>query len=1037
MKFRRYIFLILFFATLPVAAQQPTKAYIVPNAHLDTQWRWTVQTTIDEFLYNTLMQNFKYFETVDGYVFNFEGAVKYSWMKEYYPDLFEKLKGYVGSGQWHVSGSSWDANDTNIPSAESAFRNILYGQEFYQKEFGIKSTDIMLPDCFGFSAALPSIAAHCGLIGFGTQKLAWRTNPFYEDGRKYPFPFGIWRGIDGSEIMIAMDGGDYNWDPKALPVNTDALDKLASRTSVPAVYKYIGSMSPRYQCDRGGSPTPFAVHAVAGQKIEGYDCVFAASDQMFKDYYMDSRLPVFDGELLMDVHGTGCYTSKVEMKRLNRQNEQMLGAAEVSSVMSDFMGGIGYPFYVIDNGWKRILWHQFHDDLTGTSLPEAYNFSYNDEYLNLNQMESVIRSAVSSVATTMDTETKGSPLLVYNPAPVRNSDYVTTTVSLSPDASSISVRSPEGRMLKSQIIARSGDSATVIFSSKSAPASISVYDLSSGRASSTSALKTGERSIENKIYRIRLDENGDISSIFDKRYGKELVKAGDSFSLEMIHDNVSDSWPSWEITKEVIDRAPEAVTEDVRISVEETGPLRATLKVERRCGKSVFVQRISLTDGACDDRIDIRCEVDWESAASLLKASFSTSFTSSKASYDIGLGYVARGVNTTTAYEVPGQKWADMTADDGSYGITVLNDSRYGWDKPDLNTLRLTLFHTPDIKNNRYKEQSSQDFGCHSFTYSIIGHKGHLDAPEADASATVMNTAKVAILAEKHAGKAGRTLSMVSTSDNSIAIKAVKKAQDSDGIIVRVHETAGRNSSALLEFPTSIESAEEVNGLEETVDPASFSANKLSVSADAFSPKTYRVRLEPMPVKASMPQYSSLDLPYDAIAYSTDEFVAYGHMDKAWHSYAGELIPEKFEFCGIPFIMGKPDFNDAVRCDGQSLTLPQGTEKLYLLAASSDGDRMASFKTGDTECRLKVENFSGLWGNYGWPGYSESVRKDGKVAYVGTHRHDSDKHNESCICTYMFLLEIPVPEGCSCVALPKDKDVVVFSATAAGASLHN
>ena len=189
--------------------QAPAKkyrAYLVSNAHFDTQWRWDVQRSIDEFLLNTLDQNFQLLEDYPGYLFNFEGAVKYAWAKEYYPERYERLKKYVAEDRWHLTGSTWDATDPNVPSAESFFRNVLLGQEFFKSEFGRKATDIFLPDCFGFGYTLPTIAAHCGLIGFSTQKLGWRTRPFHGD-KKYPFQIGLWRGVDGAQVMAALDGG--------------------------------------------------------------------------------------------------------------------------------------------------------------------------------------------------------------------------------------------------------------------------------------------------------------------------------------------------------------------------------------------------------------------------------------------------------------------------------------------------------------------------------------------------------------------------------------------------------------------------------------------------------------------------------------------------------------------------------------------------------------------------------------------------------------------------------------------------------------
>lgn len=147
-------------------AQNSPKAYVVSDAHLDTQWNWDIQTTIQEYVWNTLNQNLFLLRKYPDYVFNFEGAVKYSWMKEYFPTRYEELKQRVKEGRWHVTGSSWDANDVLVPSAESVLRNILYGQNYYRTEFGTESTDIFLPDCFGFGWTLPSLAHHCGLIGF-------------------------------------------------------------------------------------------------------------------------------------------------------------------------------------------------------------------------------------------------------------------------------------------------------------------------------------------------------------------------------------------------------------------------------------------------------------------------------------------------------------------------------------------------------------------------------------------------------------------------------------------------------------------------------------------------------------------------------------------------------------------------------------------------------------------------------------------------------------------------------------------------------
>ena len=175
------------------AQNKEMKAYMVADAHLDTQWTWDVQATIRDHIRNTLTQNLFLFKQYPHYVFNFEGGVKYAWMKEYYPQQYEQLKHYIANGRWHIAGSSWDANEAIVCSPEAWIRNVLLGQTFYRTEFNTEGTDIFLPDCFGFGYALPTLAAHCSLIGFSSQKLQWRTKPFYEGGNATPSPWACGR----------------------------------------------------------------------------------------------------------------------------------------------------------------------------------------------------------------------------------------------------------------------------------------------------------------------------------------------------------------------------------------------------------------------------------------------------------------------------------------------------------------------------------------------------------------------------------------------------------------------------------------------------------------------------------------------------------------------------------------------------------------------------------------------------------------------------------------------------------------------------
>jgi hypothetical protein len=177
--------------------------YLVTNSHLDTQWNWTVQDSIRQFIPATFYDNFSLIERFPDYVFNLESVIHYMWFKEYHPEAWPTLQKYVAAGRWRLAGSWIDAADTNVPSPESLMRQALYGKRFYRREFNSVSEDVYLPDCFGFGFALPSIGAHSGLRAFSTQKLSWGAS------KPAPFAVGTWRGVDGSSLVAALRPGDY------------------------------------------------------------------------------------------------------------------------------------------------------------------------------------------------------------------------------------------------------------------------------------------------------------------------------------------------------------------------------------------------------------------------------------------------------------------------------------------------------------------------------------------------------------------------------------------------------------------------------------------------------------------------------------------------------------------------------------------------------------------------------------------------------------------------------------------------------------
>lgn len=1003
--------------------------YMVSNAHFDSQWNWDVQTSIDTYIRNTLTQNLYLLERYPNYVFNFEGGVKYNWMKEYYPMEYEKVKEYIKSGRWHISGASWDATDPNIPSPESFFRNILLGQQYYKSEFGTKSTDIFLPDCFGFGYTLPTIAAHCGLIGFSTQKLQWRTNAFHPNNSKVPFLIGVWEGVDGSRIAAAADARNYTakYSNGDVSLDKEVIDIVSKSPNKKGV-RYYGTG------DVGGSPTIASVEAVE-EGIVGkgpVNVVSATSDQLFKEYLPLSEhpeLPVYKGELLMDVHATGCYTSQGAMKLYNRRNEQLADAAERASVVAEWLGGAKYPQGKLNEAWKRFVWHQFHDDLTGTSIPKAYAFSWNDELISQSQFNDILTFASSEVARNMDTRVKGEAVVVFNSLGQRRKEIVYASVKMPVKPSGVDVYSAKGEKVNAQLLSWDKGVAQVAFAADMEPVSYSVYDVRKGTSRASKSVKIGDNWVENSVYRVTLDKNGDIASIVDKRNGKELVASGKAMRLALFAENESYQWPAWEVLKKTVDGVPVPITENVKISIAEAGSVRATLKVERSYNDSKFVQYVSLTQGGADDRIDVKTDIDWRQTNALLKVEFPTAIDNPNATYDLGIGSVERGVNTKTAYEVYAQQWADITAKDKSYGVAISNDCKYGWDKPDNNTIRLTLLHTPKT-DKRYMYQDRQDIGKHTVTYSIIGHNDDYVKSGIVRKAEAQNVPVYAYSSDKHAGSMGKSFSMLKVSSEDIDVKAFKRAENEDAYIVRVHETAGKDAKDVeIEFAAPIEHAMEVNGIEENIRPAVVRGNKLIVSTTAFKPKTYSVKLAPVVSEMKPLKSEMLDLKFNAQGYTSDAFREQAKFDADGNSYSFDLLPSSLMVEGVEFKFGKMGYNNIIKCDGDTIALPANNDykTLYLLVASTDSDKKADFIVGANSYSRYIPYYSGFFGQWGWD-KNEGYIKDATLAYIGSHRHNFKSGNEPYVFTYMYKIALPVDAQTKTVILPKDKSIAVFAA---------
>lgn len=1058
-----------------------TTLYMVATAHLDSQWNWTVQDTIRQFVPSTFYTNFKYFEKYPDYVFTWEGAIHYMWFKEYHPDDWPTVQKYVAAKRWRLAGSWLNAVDTNMPSPESLFRQALYAKHFFRQEFGTVSQDVYLPDCFGFGFALPSIAAHSGLKAFSTQKLTW--------GRPIPFPVGRWQGVDGSEIVAELNPGSYTTrvetDPTTDPKWTDDATPLGNGRSV--VFRYFGTG------DTGGGPTEESVANVerALQKKGGpVDIRNTSADQFSRDIKPDEfkALPLYTGELILKTHGTGCYTAQAAMKRFNRQNELLADDAEKSAVAAAYLTGLSYPTARLRESWTRFLWHQFHDDLTGTCIPQAYQFSWNDEITSMNQFASVLTSSTTAAASQLNTSGTGTPLVIFNPLSTDRHEPVEATVHLTaPAASSLSVVDADsGETVPAQVLERTPGTAKVLFMADVPAVGFKVVHVRAAAAPKepTPSVSVGENSLENNRLSVKVDRNGDISSIYDKDAKRELLRA--PIMLEL-RDDPSGNWPAWEVQYDTVQAPAREYVAHPVMKVIERGPVRAAIEITRHASGSTFVQRVSLTAGG--DRINVENLVDWQSPNSLLKVSFPVTASNPKATYDLGVGVIERTGNEPDKYEVPAQKWADLTDTTGSFGVGIINDSKYGWDKPDDGTLRLTLLHTPR-PTTRYTYQSSNDLGHHRFVFAIAGHAGDWRQGRMPGRAAEVNQPLVAFEADAHDGSLGSSFSMASLDDptGEIAITALKHAEDSDELVVRLQERYGRTRRVTLRMPSGIVAAREINAAEEDVAPIDLSENNgggrgnqgprptLSLDFKAYQPRTIALKLAPRAERAVERASAPVELPFDLDGVSTDKDRADGDFDGKKHTISAELLPHELTIDGVSFTFGPGTTGqkNVVVPNGQVLHLPEGTfTRLYLIAAAVGEDVPATI-AGQ---RITVREWQGPVGQWWsrlkepsalWEPFVPAIREgqtvatvpsqreiqDGlvvkwdpktgvvsgidqlrpaflkrdEIAWVGSHRHSPDD-NEVYVASYLFLYGIDLPAGTREVRLPSDKRLRILAAS--------
>lgn len=1129
----------------PDLTKVPT-LFVVPYAHLDTQYRWELPQSINEYMLKTMRVNFEYMDKYPHYVFNWTGANRYRLMKEYFPKDYARVKEYVAKGQWYPAGSSVEEGDVNLPSAEGIFRQILYGNTYFRNEFGKASNEFMLPDCFGFPASLPSILAAAGVKGFSTQKLSanWQPSPKVggpdspeETPEGIPFNVGVWVGPDGKSVLAALNPGSYGSNvytdlskapPPPLPppqltaaekaripamalpylqrpreveqnwVTRIALDGMI--TGVYADYKYVGTGDtggatqessvklleaivtksktvlpaiPRFGFQMPGTAAPQPTGPLVQVGEGPIHVVEATADQMFNAITpdMQTRMPRYTGDLELINHSAGSLTSQAYHKRWIIKNENLADAAEKASLAAAWMGGRPYPQQRLNDAWTLELAGHFHDTGAGTTTPRAYQYAWNDDLIAANQFGTVLTSATESLASGFNTQGKGTPIVVFNPLNIERQDLVEAEVSFAGGVpKAVRVTGPDGKQVPAQM---EGD-GKVLFVARTPSVGYAVYDVQAADSAAPSAeLKVTASSLENARYVVKLDANGDVSSVFDKSLNKELLSAPMRLAISTDTPRI---YPAWNMDFDQEQAAPRAyVSGPAKIRIKEKGPVRVSIEVSREAEGSKFVQTISLAAGDAGDHVEFANAIDWRTLAANLKETFVFTASNTDATYNWDVGTIQRPNAYERSFEVASHRWIDLTDKSGSYGATILTDCKNGSDKLSDNTIRLTLMRSPGIlpESNDRSDQGNQDWGHHEFVFGLAGHAGDWRAGQTDWQGYRLNDPLIAFETTKHAGALGKTFSLVHLNDPRIRVLALKKAEADDEVILRMVELDGKpHSDVRVTFASPVTAAREVNAQELPLGDATVRDGSLATSFTAYQPRTFAVRLGAAPTTLAALHSEPAKLNYDlAVASNDDTKTVGGGVDGKGDAFPAEMLPEHLQYDGEEFDLAPAGTGkmNAVVAKGQSIELPKVKfNRIYILAVSSDGDQVVTFRAGSASDELNIQNWTGFigqwdtriwknedqrdWATSGthapWPppnfqereerapspkypadylGLKAGYVKQASLGWYASHHHTPDGLNEPYQYSYLFAYTMDVPGGAHTLILPKNEKIRILA----------
>ncbi len=859
----------------------------VGHAHIDLAWLWPVAQTRRKGArtFSTVLNLMKQYPE---YHFVASQPALYQMVKQDEPELYERIKERIASGRWEPTGATWVEMDCNLSGGEALVRQFLFGKRFFREELGVDPRVLWLPDAFGYTAALPQIMRGCGVDYFLTTKLSWN------EYNRLPYDTFRWQGLDGTEVLAHMVTApiDLATDPWA-----GAKPYMATYNARFTPFDVAGSWKEYRQKtlneellylfgygDGGGGPTATMQETAARlANLPGFPRVRQSSAEEFfrqleQRVWNDPDLPTWVGDLYLEYH-RGTYTSQGWIKRANRHAELLYREAELWAAFAATLEQREQQTLPsrqrtwqaeLNQGWESLLFNQFHDILPGSSIAQVYADARADYQEIAAVGERVRQEALEVLTSTLVGKNQtlpGTACLVLNPAPFEREDPCELVLpgsgtlpalfdergqpllmqEITHEQQHEQQQMPHDETKRHFLVAASAPPLGYRALHVTTPARSTAAPATQPPAHASDLHITRDM-LENRFLRLRLDERGHIASLYDKRANREVMAPGEVGNRLLAFEDRPLDFPAWDINLYYQDK-PYPVDDVTSWQVVETGPLRGGVELVRRYGASTITQRILLH--ADVPRIDFPTQIDWHEQHTLLKAAFPVSVHSPRATYDVQWGNVEHPTHWNTSwdwarFENCAHKWVDLS--EGDYGVSLLNDSKYGYDVKG-HTLRLTL-----LKSATWPDPAA-DQGRHEFAYALLPHLGDWRAGETVRHAYLFNMPATArVVSGRQAGfeqlrASGDELlpsaaAFVTSDRPGLVIETVKAAENGDGIIVRLYEAYNTRGAATLTFARPILFAEETNMLEETRGPAEFSGRELRLHVRPYGIRTLRVRLQ-------------------------------------------------------------------------------------------------------------------------------------------------------------------------------------------------